>query len=73
MQTRQIVSQSGVLTVHSGHVGLADDVIAIGNVMGIDFQPIRDVEEALPHTDHRPQFSGRFANSIESLPSPYIT
>lgn len=55
MQTGQIVSQSGVLTLHSGHVCLADDLIAIGNVMGIHFQPIRDVEEAFPQTDHRPQ------------------
>ena len=55
MQTGQIVSQSGVLTLHSGHVCLADDLIAIGNVMGIHFQPIRDVEEAFPQTDPRPQ------------------
>ena len=55
MQTRQIVPQSGVPTLHSGHVGLADDLTAIGNVIGIDFQPIRDIEEAFPYTDHGPQ------------------
>ena len=36
MQSSQIVSQSGILALNSGHIGLADNLIAIGNKARID-------------------------------------
>ena len=54
MQSCQVVSQSCVLTFYSGHIGLADNLIAIWNVLGIDLIAIGYIKEALPKTHHGP-------------------
>lgn len=69
MQSCQVVSQSGVLTFHSGHVGLADDLITIRNVLGVDFVSIRHIKEALPETDHCPQRFKRLSTMVANNPA----
>ena len=49
------MSQSGILAFDSSHIGLADNLIAIGNELGINLETIGDIEKTLPETHHRPQ------------------
>ena len=55
MKTSQIVPESIIFTFDSGHIGLADNLIASRNKSWIDGPAIRDIKEALPGRYHCPQ------------------
>jgi len=46
--------ESRVFSLNPSHVGLADNLVAVWNVLGINFVLIRNIEEALPGTDYDP-------------------
>ena len=46
--------ESRVFSLNPSHVGLADNLVAVWNVLGINFVLIRNIEEALPETDYDP-------------------
>ena len=46
--------ETGVFSLDPSHIGLADNLVSIGDVLGINLVAIGDIEEALPETDHDP-------------------
>jgi hypothetical protein len=42
------MSESRVFPFDSRHIGLADNLVPVRDVFGIDFVAIGDIEEALP-------------------------
>jgi hypothetical protein len=48
MQSSEIVSQAGVLTLHSSHIGFADNLVALWNELRINWIPIGDPEVTSP-------------------------
>jgi hypothetical protein len=59
MQSREIVPQARVFSFDSGHIGLADNLVAVwwspSGMLPIDLPSIRDIEVALPSFDRCPQ------------------
>jgi hypothetical protein len=55
MQPSEIVPESIIFTFNSGHIGLADNLVASRNKTWIDRPAIRDIKETLPGRYHRPQ------------------
>ena len=49
------MSESIILAFDSGHIGLADNLVASRNKSWIDGPPVGDIEEAVPGCHHRPQ------------------
>jgi hypothetical protein len=54
MKTSQVVPESIIFTFNSGHVRLANNLVAIRNKSWIDRPAIRDIKEALPGRDYGP-------------------
>jgi len=51
--------EPGVLSLDPSHIGLANNLVSIWDVLGVDLVPIGDIKEALPETDHDPyRFKG---------------
>lgn len=46
--------QSCVFSLDPSHVGLADNLVSVWDVLGVDLVSISDIEEALPETGHDP-------------------
>ena len=55
MKTSEVVPESIIFTFNSGHIGLADNLVASRNKTWIDRPAIRDIKEALPGCNHGPQ------------------
>lgn len=61
------MSQPGVLSLDTSHIGLGDNLITVWNELRIDRITISDVEKALPPTHQLPQhFKGRSATVTDS-------
>ena len=71
MQPSKVVPQSRILSFHTSHVGLADNLVFIRNKHRIDLPSVCDVEEALPYTDNRPQRLKYLRASITDYPPKY--
>lgn len=69
MKPSQIVPESIIFTFNSGHIGLADNLVARGNKAWIDGPAIRDIKEALPSRNNRPQRFKRLSTMIADDPA----
>ena len=49
------MSESCVFSLDPSHVGFANNLVPVWDVLGINLVAIGDVEEALPETHHDPQ------------------
>lgn len=50
----------GILSFYSGHIGFADNLVAIWNVLGVDLEAISHIEIALPEASDYSQRLERF-------------
>jgi len=46
--------ETGVFSLDPSHIGLADNLVSIRDVLGIHLVAIGDIEKALPQADHDP-------------------
>ena len=61
--------KSIIFAFDSGHIGLADDLVASRNKFWIDGPPVGDIKEAFPGGDHCSQGVKRLGTVISDDPS----
>ena len=54
MQSSQAMSQVGILSLNSGHIGLANNLVSIWNIDRIDLETIGHIEKTVPQPNYRP-------------------
>ena len=62
------MTKSIILAFDSGHISLADDLVASRNKFWIDGPPVSDIKEAVPGCHNRPQGFKRFSTMIADDP-----
>lgn len=60
--------KSIILAFDSGHISLADDLVASRNKFWIDGPPVSDIKEAVPGCHNRPQGFKRFSTIADDPP-----
>ena len=63
------MTQTSVLPLHPSHVGLAHNLITVGNKGGIDRIAITDPKETLPTSDRLPQGAESLGAMVANSPS----
>jgi hypothetical protein len=69
MQPSEVVPESIIFTFHSGHIGLADNLVASRNKTWIDGPPIGHIKKALPGCHDRPQRFKGFGTMVADNPA----
>ena len=58
-----------VFSLDPSHIGLADNLVPVRDVLGIHLVSIRDIEVALPETDHDPNGFKGGGTAVTDSPS----
>ena len=60
--------EPSVFSLNSSHVGLADNLVPVRDVLGIHLIAIGHIEEALPETNHNPNGFKRRCTVVTDRP-----